>query len=66
MKKEVVAVKGMTCDHCVRSIEGALKDVGVDSKVDLNQGLVEVHYDENKISLDAIKTEIEEQGYDLA
>ncbi|MNI98804.1 Copper chaperone CopZ [compost metagenome] len=55
----------MSCNHCVNSIEGALKTLGATGKVDLNSNLVTVQFDESKISLDSIKEAIEEQGYDV-
>ncbi|OQB24750.1 MAG: Copper chaperone CopZ [Firmicutes bacterium ADurb.Bin182] len=63
----VLNVNGMSCRHCVNAINkavGALDGVrGV--MVDLNNKIVKVEYDEGKISLDTIKNEIEDQGYDV-
>ncbi|GIQ66535.1 cation transporter [Paenibacillus cisolokensis] len=58
-------VNGMSCRHCVVSVEGALKDIGASGKVDLENGTVEVTYDENRITTEQIKAAIEEQGYDV-
>lgn len=58
-------VKGMSCNHCVNSIEGALKEVGASGKVDLAKGTVTVQYEEGKLSPAALKETIEEQGYDV-
>ncbi|TLS50971.1 heavy-metal-associated domain-containing protein [Paenibacillus antri] len=58
-------VKGMSCNHCVKSIEGALRDVGATGKVDLAQGTVTVQYEEGKLSEASLKETIEEQGYDV-
>ncbi|MFH5182725.1 cation transporter [Paenibacillus sp. TAB 01] len=58
-------VEGMSCGHCVNSIEGALQKLGAAAKVDLGAKSVTVDYDEAKLSLAAIKETIEEQGYDL-
>lgn len=58
-------VNGMSCHHCVVSVEGALKDIGASGKVDLKNGTVEVTYDENRITTEQIKAAIEEQGYDV-
>ncbi|MNI67739.1 Copper chaperone CopZ [compost metagenome] len=55
----------MSCGHCVTSVEGAVKKLGVSGKVDLNAGSVTLEFDESKVSLDAIKEAIEEQGYDV-
>ncbi|GAB6992351.1 copper ion binding protein [Paenibacillus pini] len=65
MKNEVLNVKGMSCGHCVNSIEGALKEIGAKGKVDLNSETVTVEFDENKLSIDKIKDAIEEQGYEV-
>lgn len=65
--KEVLKVEGMSCGHCVNSIEssvGALN--GVSSvKVDLANNEVTVEYD-NAETLKQIKETIEEQGYEVA
>ncbi|WP_309121925.1 cation transporter [Paenibacillus sp.] len=58
-------VKGMSCNHCVKSIEGALQEVGAAGKVDLAQGTVTVQYEEGKLSAASLKETIEEQGYDV-
>jgi copper chaperone len=58
-------VEGMSCNHCVNSIEGAIKEIGAAAKVDLANKNVAVTYDENKLSVEAIKEAIEDQGYDV-
>ncbi|WP_110943266.1 copper chaperone CopZ [Virgibacillus senegalensis] len=60
-------VQGMSCGHCKMSVEGALKNLdGVSSaEVNLESGNVNVAYDESKVTLDAMKDAIEEQGYDV-
>ncbi|RCW48457.1 copper ion binding protein [Paenibacillus prosopidis] len=65
MIKTTLQVQGMSCQHCVNSIEGALKEVGVVGKVNLVSSTVDVSYDENLITIGAIKEAIEEQGYDI-
>ena len=35
MKNITLKVEGMSCQHCVNSIEGALKEIGATGKVDL-------------------------------
>ena len=57
-------VKGMSCQHCVQSVEKAVKEVGGSAKVDLSSGSVTVEFD-NGVSLDKIKEAIEDQGYDV-
>lgn len=65
MKNVLLNVEGMSCGHCVRSIEGAVQTLGAKATVDLNAGSVEVAFDESKVSLEAIVETIEEQGYDV-
>ncbi|MGF7029920.1 copper chaperone [Paenibacillus mucilaginosus] len=65
MQNVQLKVEGMSCDHCVRAIEGALKEVGATGKVDLASGSVSVQYDEGKLKLEQIKEAIEDQGYDV-
>ncbi|GAB6992191.1 copper ion binding protein [Paenibacillus pini] len=66
MKNVKLNVNGMSCGHCVNAVEGAVKEAGANGKVDLPTKTVTVDYDENKVSLDAIKAAIEDQGYDVA
>ncbi|MFC0472851.1 copper chaperone CopZ [Halalkalibacter kiskunsagensis] len=67
MEKTTLQVSGMSCNHCVSAVEvsvGKLK--GVNSvQVNLDSGTVLVEYDPSGLSLDTIKEEIEEQGYDV-
>ncbi len=65
MSTVTLKVEGMSCNHCVNSIEGALKEIGAAGKVDLGSKQVKVSYDDSKISLEAIKEAIEEQGYEI-
>lgn len=65
MQNVVLNVKGMSCGHCVNSIEGALTTLGVKGRVDLKNNSVTVEFDENKLTLDRIKETIEEQGYEV-
>jgi copper chaperone len=65
MKNVTLQVEGMSCNHCVATIEGALKEIGASGKVDLAGKTVTVTFDEEKVSLEAVKEAIEEQGYDV-
>lgn len=67
-KKEIqIKVGGMSCQHCVKSIEQAVAQLsGVDSVVvDLARGEVAIAYQPEKVTLDSIKNAIEGQGYNL-
>ncbi len=37
MQNQTLKVEGMSCNHCVNSIEGALRNIGVTAKVDLKK-----------------------------
>lgn len=67
MAKSVINVDGMACEHCVKAITnavGALSGVSGVS-VDLEAKTVTVDHDPDQASVDKIKTEIEDQGYDI-
>ncbi|WP_339221804.1 copper ion binding protein [Paenibacillus sp. FSL H8-0332] len=65
MSNVTLKVEGMSCGHCVSSVEKAVSGVGAAAKVDLPAKTVAVEFDENTVSLDAIKAAIEDQGYDV-
>lgn len=65
MTKITLNVEGMSCGHCVNSVENALKEIGAAGKVDLDAKKVEVEYDDSVLNQDVIKEAIEEQGYDV-
>lgn len=65
MEKKVLWVNGMSCNHCKMSIEKALQGIGVNAAVDLGEKKVTVEFDPGKVNLDQIRTEIEDQGYDV-
>jgi copper chaperone len=65
MPNVVLKVDGMTCNHCVQAVEGAVKQAGAAGKVNLAGKSVSVEFDDKKVSLQAIKAAIEDQGYDV-
>ncbi|TCP28893.1 copper chaperone [Scopulibacillus darangshiensis] len=68
MIDQTLNVQGMSCGHCVNSIEGNVGKLdGVASvKVHLENGKVDLRFDQDKVSLKEITDVIEEQGYDVA
>lgn len=67
MENVTLKVEGMSCGHCVAAVEGALNKLGVSSaKVNLEAKSVAVEYDPSKVTVEAIKEAIEDQGYDVA
>ncbi|GAA1376242.1 copper chaperone CopZ [Peribacillus frigoritolerans] len=67
MKKITLNVQGMSCGHCVNSIEGSVGQLeGINQvNVKLNDAQVEVIFNESQVSLDIIKETIEDQGYEV-
>lgn len=67
MDKVVLNVNGMSCSHCVNAVKkavGALDGVSqVD--IDLEGKTVTVDYNASKVTLDNIKFEIDDQGYEV-
>lgn len=67
MEKTVLKVDGMSCEHCVKAITsagGTLPGVHKVS-VDLKAKTVTFSYDPTQSTLDQIKSEIKEQGYEV-
>ncbi|MBL5767475.1 copper chaperone CopZ [Heyndrickxia sporothermodurans] len=67
MEKTTLRVNGMSCNHCVNSIEGSVgKLQGVKTvKVHLDAGTVDVEFNPSDVSLNEIKETIDDQGYDV-
>ena len=67
METTILKVKGMSCGHCVKAVEGSVGELnGVQSvAVTLETGKVEVQYNPEMVTLEAIKETIDEQGYDV-
>lgn len=67
METTVLKVNGMSCEHCVKAVKKAVTALpGIGSvEVDLKAGMVTVEYDTAQTSLDKIKAEIDDQGYDI-
>ncbi|MCM3161255.1 MULTISPECIES: copper chaperone CopZ [Metabacillus] len=67
METVTIKVEGMSCQHCVNSIEGSVgKLEGVSTvKVDLDRGTVNIDFDPEKVTKDKMKDAIEDQGYDV-
>ncbi|MEX0416457.1 copper ion binding protein, partial [Bacillus sp. C30] len=64
MEQLTLKVEGMSCGHCVNSIESNVKELnGVEQvKVQLAEGTVEVTIDSSVVTLKDIVAVIEDQG----
>ncbi len=59
-------VEGMSCSHCENAVKKAVSAIGgvTEVAVDLANKTVTVTHDDG-VSVEAIKGEIEDQGYDV-
>ncbi|MHC4187407.1 MAG: cation transporter [Planctomycetota bacterium] len=65
MKSVTLYVEGMSCEHCVNTIQSTLKNLNVIGKVHLENKTVQLDFDENEVSLESIRKVIENQGYEV-
>ena len=66
MEKITLKVTGMSCGHCERNLTNAMGDLGVNViRVSAKECIAELEHDSAKVTLDAIKAEISEIGYDV-
>ena len=68
MNNITLSVPDISCNHCKESIEGALNPLdGVGkAEVSIDARSVQVDYDADSVSLDAIIEAIGDQGYEVA
>ena len=64
--KTTLNIEGMSCDHCVRHVSDALKEIpGVKkAAVSLKDKTAVVDH-EDKVTLEAMKTAVVEAGYEV-
>ncbi|MEH7178717.1 copper chaperone CopZ [Neobacillus vireti] len=67
MEKVTLNVQGMSCNHCVKAVEGSVGELnGVSSvTVNLKANTVDVEFNNQEVTLDKIKETIDDQGYDV-
>jgi copper chaperone len=67
MATTILKVEGMSCQHCVKAVTGAVGELeGVSGvSVDLEAKTVTVDHDPEKAPIEKIKFEIADQGYDV-
>jgi len=68
MENKTLKVNGMSCEHCVKAVNGALGAIrGVsDINVSLKEKTVSFKHDPSLAPLEAIKAAIVEEGYEVA
>lgn len=68
METTILHVQGMTCNHCVQTVKGALEKLdGVKGvEVTLDKGEVKIVYDSASAGFDQFKNAILESGYEVS
>ena len=65
--EKILKIDGMMCNHCKTAVEEALRKTDGVTKVEvsLEEKCAKVIFDEEKCSLNMLKTVIEDQGFDV-
>jgi copper chaperone len=68
VQETVLSVPDISCEHCVKTINGALGTLaGVEAVVtDIPSKTVSLRYDPAQVSLDQIEATLDEEGYPVA
>ena len=65
MKKQQFSVEGMHCTSCAMVIESDLEDAGVKATCTYATQVLEVTYDEKKLSEQEIRNIVSKSGYTI-
>lgn len=68
MIETTLSVPDVSCEHCVKTINGALGEVAGVSEVNVSIPAKTVHlaYDPSQVSMDKIEEVLDEAGYTVA
>lgn len=58
-------IEGMSCQHCVDAVQGALEAVPHVAVTEVGIGRARVEYEQNEVGPDDLGAAIEEAGYEL-
>ncbi len=61
---ETINIEGMTCNHCIKSVDEAIKLLPVD-KYEVTLGSLYVEYNPEKIERSEIINAISDSGFDV-
>ena len=64
MISETINIAGMTCSHCIKSVDEAIKMLPVD-KYEVKLGSLYIEYNPEKIERNEIINAISVSGYDV-
>lgn len=65
MTKKTYKVTGMHCTSCALSIEMDLEDIGVKARCNFIKEILEVEFDEKKLSEGDVKKTLVQAGYSI-
>jgi len=60
----IFKITGMSCNHCVKSVEEAVKMLPVE-RYDVTIGSLYVEYDSEKVTKEQIIAAVEDVGYEI-
>ena len=63
MKAAHLTIEGMTCEHCVRAVEGRLRKTPGVEVGRVAVGSAEIRYDPSKLTVNDIAEAIADEGY---
>lgn len=68
VQESVLSVPDISCEHCVKAINGALNELpGVEAvTTDIPTKTVHVRYDPSQVSLEAVEAALDDIGYTVA
>ncbi len=67
MENVTLSVKGMSCGHCVKAVEGGVGELNGVKSVEVSEDAkVTVAFDPSQVTVEDIKEAIDEQGCDVA
>lgn len=64
MEKATLAIQGMSCGHCVRTVDGALKGIEGVEVERVAVGSATVAYDPSKVSMGTLIDAVSDAGYE--
>jgi copper chaperone CopZ len=66
MEKIMLKVTRMSCAHCEKNLSNAMEDIGAKvTKISAKENFAEIEYDPENVSLEAVKAEICDVGYEV-
>ena len=67
LKRAKIKIDGMSCQHCVKTVTGAVSDLdGVSQvKVNLKKGEAKIKFEKDRLDLEQLKTAVVTAGFEF-